>query len=64
MEDKNKAELKTMEIEKDKDAKQIEEEAFAHIEEDDDDFEDFEVDGIDKSQNMPKYLKFSRLGRK
>ncbi len=45
MEDKNKAELKTMEIEKDKDAKQIEEEAFAHIEEDDDDFEDFEVDG-------------------
>jgi len=46
MEDKSKAEQsKTMEIEKDKDTLKQEEEGFANIEEDDDDFEDFEVDG-------------------
>jgi hypothetical protein len=46
MEEKNKGEtLKAMEVEKDKDAQKLEEEALGNIEEDDDDFEDFEVEG-------------------
>ena len=37
---------KGMEVEKDKDAQKVEEEALANIEEDDDDFEDFEIERI------------------
>ena len=44
MEEKSKTENKEMDIEKEKEVQKAEEEALNNIEEDDDDFEDFEVD--------------------
>ena len=44
MEEKSKNDQKAMDIEKEKEVQKAEEEALNNIEEDDDDFEDFEVD--------------------
>ncbi len=60
MEEKNKGDAKkNMEIEKKKDAQKDVNEPIENIEEDDDDFEDFEVDGIIFDRMNSKF----RLGR-
>lgn len=51
MEEKAKNETKVMDIEKEKEVQKAEEDALNHIEEDDDDFEDFEVDS-----RLPAYF--------